>query len=65
MRVTYASAAPLPNGEFPEQETPPVIASAVIIGFSVQYSSPMAYIIGMGIPLLFVFLYAGQLKYLK
>lgn len=29
VRVTYASAAPLPNGEFPEQETPSVIASAV------------------------------------
>ncbi|MEP6676094.1 MAG: hypothetical protein ABJA78_13110 [Ferruginibacter sp.] len=46
-------------------EIAPIIASAVIIGFSVQYSSPLSYALGMGIPLLFIILYSQQLKHMK
>ena len=46
-------------------EVAPIIATAVIIGFSVQYTSPMSYAIGMVIPLVFIILYSQQLKFMN
>ena len=46
-------------------EIAPIIASAVIIGFSVQYNSVTSYIAGLLIPILFIVLYSQQLKRMK
>ncbi len=43
----------------------PIIASTVLLGFSTQFNGVMSYIIGLAIPVLFVILYARNLKYLK
>jgi hypothetical protein len=43
----------------------PVIAGALLLGFSTQFNGVMSYIIGLGIPVLFIILYANNLKHLK
>jgi hypothetical protein len=43
----------------------PVLASTVLLGFSTQFNGVFSYILGIGIPLLFVFLYSRNLQYLK
>lgn len=43
----------------------PLIIGAFLMGFSVQYSSTSSYVTNLGLPLLFVILYATQLKYMK
>ncbi len=43
----------------------PLIATGFFIGFATQYVNMQSYIFGIGIPVLFVILYATQLKYMK
>jgi hypothetical protein len=43
----------------------PVVAGVVLLGFSVQFNGVMSYIFSLGIPLLFIILYATNLKHLK
>jgi len=43
----------------------PTIASTVLLGFSTQFNGVMSYVFGLVIPILFVILYANNLKYLK
>ena len=43
----------------------PIIASTVLLGFATQFNGVWSYIIGLGIPVLFVILYANNLKHLK
>jgi len=43
----------------------PIIGGAIVIGFSNQFSNTSSYVIGMGIPILFIFLYSRNLKYLS
>ncbi|KYP13519.1 hypothetical protein [Flavihumibacter sp. CACIAM 22H1] len=43
----------------------PIIGFAIILGFSNYFSSTSSYISGLGLPLLFVVLYATQLKHMK
>jgi hypothetical protein len=43
----------------------PLIGGTLLVGFSVQFSGVMAYVLGLGLPLLFIILYATNLKYMK
>lgn len=43
----------------------PLIGGIIILGFGNQFPSTSSYIFGFGIPLLFIGLYASQLKHMK
>ena len=43
----------------------PIIGGGIVIGFSNQFSNWQSYVMGLGIPLLFIFLYSRNLKYLS
>lgn len=43
----------------------PIIGFAIILGFSNYFTSTSSYITNLGLPLLFIILYATQLKHLK
>ncbi len=46
-------------------EVVPIVVSTFVLGFAVQFNNASSYIFGMGIPALFIILYATQLKHLK
>lgn len=43
----------------------PIIASTLLLGFAVQFNGVMSYLLGLAVPVLFIILYARNLKYLK
>lgn len=43
----------------------PLIGGIIILGFSNQFTSTSSYFFGIGIPVLFIALYASQLKHMK
>jgi len=46
-------------------EIVPIIVTTFLLGFSTQFNGVTSYIFGLAIPVLFVILYARNLKYLK
>ena len=43
----------------------PIVGSAIVLGFSNQFSNTSSYIFGLAVPILFIFLYSRNLKYLS
>jgi hypothetical protein len=43
----------------------PIISGPIVLGFSNQFSNAQSYIFGLVIPILFIFLYYRNLKYLR
>lgn len=43
----------------------PIIGTGLLVGFATQFSGGGSYVFGLAIPLLFIILYAGQLKHMK
>ena len=43
----------------------PIIGGVVLLGFANQFNGVFSYIVGLGVPILFIILYANNLKHLK